>query len=75
MKSQLMLETRPRISGGVANWRMLERTTTEIMSVAPMMTRATQLRVILRLRPKTTVAAPKRPTQKSMILPARCLMG
>ncbi len=54
---------------------MLERTTTEIMSDAPMTISAMQLSVMLRLRPKRMVAAPKRPTQKSMVLPARRLMG
>ncbi len=73
--SQFTLDTRPRISGGVASCRMLERTTTLTMSVAPVRTRAMQLSHKLRLRPKTTVAAPNPATHASMVLPAFRLSG
>src|SRR4030088_1123801 len=73
--NQFTALTLPRISGGVANCSRLERTTTLIMSLAPTTTSATALNQILFDTPNTTVAAPKMPTQISIVAPAFRLIG
>jgi hypothetical protein len=75
INSQFTALTRPRISGGVASCRMLVRTTTLTMSLAPIIQSASRLTHIVCDNPNTTVDAPKMPTHVSISLPAECLIG
>ncbi len=63
--------TRPRISGGVAAWVRVPRTTTLTMSAAPRSTSITTVSGSDRESPKITVHAPNTPTPASILGPAR----
>src|ERR1051325_9442538 len=75
MKTELTAETRPRLESGVRIWMSVWRMTTEMLSNAPVKTRAIMERVKDREKPKTMVARPKAATAQSRARPGRLRGG
>src|SRR5437870_13045086 len=69
MKTELTAETRPRLESGVRIWISEWRMTTEMLSKAPVRTRAIIESVKERERPKRIVARPKALTAQSNAWP------
>ena len=75
MKTLFTAETRPRMSSGVSIWISVWRTTTLMLSRAPITNMAASESQKFRDNPKTIVATPKPATAWSMVRPARRMGG